>query len=125
MLCEQQEVDDCLQCADGGYRVLKSTLYTFSGGNDLPEEMIIPDIEWTGGDMMRLLHGEGQMRFEPKQLYTSEKAAPLTKSLFKGLLRKLSHNRDNLVEQDILDIIPDVAIILGEMKVVMPHDGKK
>lgn len=125
VLCEQQEVDDCLQCADGGYRVLKCTLYTFSKGSDLPEKIIIPDVEWTGGDMMRLLQAEGQLRFEPKQLYTSEKAAPLTKSLFKSLLRKLSHEDGNLVEQDVLDIVPDVAIVLGEMKVVVPNRGDK
>lgn len=123
MLCEQQDVDDCLQCADGGYRVLKTTLYTFSGGVDLPEMISIPNVEWTGGDMMRLLQAEGKMRFEPKQLYTAEKAVPLTKSLFKSLLRKLqaSHDSENLVEQDVINIVPDVAIILGEMKVVLPN----
>jgi hypothetical protein len=120
ILCEQQEVDDCLQCADGGYRVLKVTLHTFSGGVNVPEKIVIRNVEWTGGDMMRLLQVEGQLRMEPKQLYTAEKAVPLTKSLFKNLLRKLSHESDPDMEQQVLEIVPDVAIIMGEMKVMVP-----
>jgi hypothetical protein len=120
ILCEQQEVDDCLQCADGGYRVLNVTLHTYSGGVDSPEKIVIRNVEWTGGDMMRLLQAEGQLRMEPTQLYTAEKAVPLTKSLFKTLLRKLSHESDPDKEQQVLDILPDVAIIMGEMKVMVP-----
>lgn len=121
MLCEQQDVDDCLQCADGGYRELKLTLYPFSGIDDLPEKMIISDVEWTGGDMMRLLQAQGQIRFEPKQLLVAEKAVPLTKSLFKSLVRKLQVLHENNFEEDVLDIVPDVAIVLGEMIIELPN----
>ncbi|GAX23365.1 hypothetical protein FisN_15Lh080 [Fistulifera solaris] len=120
ILCEQQEIDDCLQCADGGYRVLKVTLHTYSGGADAPEKIVIRNVEWTGGDMMRLLQAEGQLSMEPKHMYTAEKAVPLTKSIFKNLLRKLSHESDPVKEQQVLDILPDVAIIMGEMKVMIP-----
>jgi hypothetical protein len=127
LLCEQQELDDCLQCAEGGYRVLRLTVYPFGGGQvRTPKKVVIPDVEWTGGDMMRLLHADGRVNMDPQQLLTDQKAVPFVKGIFGSLLHKLKALRkDEPAEQDeesggVLELLPDVAIVMGTMEIILP-----
>lgn len=64
LLCIQEEIDECLQCQDGGYRQISMTVNTFQKGtktNIVDVEQMkksahtLNNIVWTGGDMMRLL----------------------------------------------------------------------
>lgn len=106
LLFEQKEVDPCLQCADGGFRKLHMTLYK------KPKAVDISDIDWTGGDMMKLA-GE-RVVFDTDRLVTGTKAIPLVQKYFPGLIRRL---QDGDVSGQVLDLIPDVAIVVGEMKI--------
>ena len=87
--------------------------------------MVIPDVEWTGGDMMRLLQANGQVRLEPQQLLTGRKAVPYVKGVFGGLLKKLRTAQESPVdaslpeEQQILDCMPDVAVVVGAMELAL------
>ena len=131
LLGQQQEIDECLQCADGGYRELKLTIYPYNN-----KKIVISNVEWTGGDMMRLLQPEGRVRLEPQQLWTEQQAVPFCKRYFGGLLRRLQEEEDNEAEDNhqdaassqeekdrVLQLIPDVAIIVGAMELHLPKPG--
>lgn len=140
LLGEQQEIDDCLKCAEGGYRVISLTVYPFrdsSQGHTTPTKVVIPDVEWTGGDMVRLLQAEGRVRLEPQQLWTEEKAVPYVQGVFGSLVRQLaalqdqdevgandasarSKSSEKALHAGVLEIMPDVAIVVGAMELVLP-----
>jgi hypothetical protein len=65
LLCIQEEIDECLQCQDGGYRQISMTINTFPNERTKNTAGIeqqtkkssctLKNNVWTGGDMMRLL----------------------------------------------------------------------
>lgn len=119
LLASQEELDDCLRCADGGYRRITLTVFSFR----LPDKKktySLNSIEWTGGDMMQLM-GE-RASFEPNQLLTGKQAVPHVEKLFGSLLQKCRAKLDEEDEKScsVLELIPDVAVISGPMKLVVP-----
>jgi hypothetical protein len=117
LLALQEELDECLQCADGGYRQVKLQVSTYSG-QAATEQYSFNTIEWTGGDMMRLESEE--CRMIPSQLWTDRKAVSHTEKFFGSLLRKLRMDSDVSDTAAVLDLMPDVAVIMGSMELVVP-----
>ena len=123
LLATQQELDDCLACADGGYRQIKLTLYepggrgrTKSGPNrEGPNQ--IANIDWTGGDMMRLSHEEGFVTMETDRLFVGNSALPYLSKYFTRLVDQLRKNCDIEADAPILEWMPDVAVLVGEMAI--------
>jgi len=119
LLCQQEELDDCMQCADGGYRKVTMTIFPFSTRHQIIKKQSIANIEWTGGDMMRL--SSPQISLEPNTLLTDAKAVPVMEKCFSALIEKC---RNTLLEDDdepceILDVFPNLAILSGPMKLVL------
>lgn len=135
---EQLEVDECLQCADGGYREIKVTLEAF-GLTASPEsnKLRIPFVQWTGGDLMRLETTKEQQDNEttatnvnlqmiPSKLLTlgtvgkpNQEACRLARSLFDKLLRQRYslETNDEVISTDrsLLELYPDLVLVIGEM----------
>jgi hypothetical protein len=101
----QKEVDDCLQCSEGGYRQIdlkvKSQDHTFV------------DVDWTGGDMMDLKGQDVSMQAE--KILTGESAVPIVEGVFSGLMRRL-RAQDDCEDMDVLQVFPDLAIVVGTME---------
>jgi hypothetical protein len=124
LLAVQTDLDECLQCADGGYRQVKLQVSTYSG-DPATQEYSFDTIEWTGGDMMRL--ESATCRMIPSQFLTDRAAVPHCESIFGSLLRKLRLDDDSEGVSDtatssstVLDLMPDVAVIVGTMELVVP-----
>jgi hypothetical protein len=145
ILAVQRDIDECVQCAFGGYRELDVTLYNFlttKGGRDQDNtgnssSITIP-IVCTGGDMLRMrtiTRGETpqdadgsvvNLSFDATTIYTGRKAIPYLKTYFASLVQK---QRELLLVQTIptddsvqditkmseLDLLPDCAIVCGDM----------
>lgn len=113
LLAEQTDVDDCLACADGGYHEVQMKLFR------KPEKtVVLENIQWTGGDLMKL-EGE-KIQFETVKFLSGKEAVPLVEQHFGGLVRKL---RDEETEDaTILDLIPEVAIVVGNMRISLPEE---
>ena len=128
---QNTDMDDCLQCADGGYRELSLRLCRGqrrrdSGTPDVAPkpDLILSNITWTGGDMAqwRGMH----VTFDTERILTGSKAVPLVERYFGGLVKRLrksvEENSDSDDEDPLLDLIPDVAIVLGTMRLSLPVD---
>jgi hypothetical protein len=125
MLAVQEEVDDCLSCADGGYRRLTLTVYPPT--TDLKHraergersQCKIEGVSWTGGDMMSLHHPQ-HVDMEGQRVLTGTKALPILTKYFRGLVTRLKEDCD--VEGDVvhLDLLPNVAIVTGSMLLTLP-----
>lgn len=145
ILAVQRDIDECIQCAFGGYRELDLTLYNFlkteGGGNQenvshCSSSITVP-VVCTGGDMLRMramTRGETQdtdgsvvnIRFDATAIYTGLKAIPYLKTYFASLVKKqrellmVQATADDDSEQDVtkmseLDLLPDCAIVCGSM----------
>lgn len=117
LLAEQTDLDECLQCADGGYRQVKLQVSTFSG-HAATEQYSFDTIEWTGGSMMRL--ESEACRMIPSQFLTDRAAVTHTEHFFGSLLRKLRMDSDVSDTATVLDLMPDVSVIVGSMELVVP-----
>lgn len=159
LLAVQEEIDDCLACADGGYRQVSLTVYpptattttTTSTDSSIAATdatatadaasssqrqrskpiRIAKNIDWTGGDMMTLYHPE-HLEMAAEQLLTGDKAVPLLKKYFRGLLQRLKQQQELVVGGDdddasaaanVLDWLPNVAVVKGSMRLVLPRDN--
>jgi hypothetical protein len=124
LLVEQTDLDECLQCADGGYRQVKLQVSTFNNGGHKnagsakQEQYSFDTIEWTGGDMMRL--ESETCRMIPSQLWTDDAAVSHIETFFGSFLRQLRMDPDVSDTAAVLDLMPDVAVIVGSMELVVP-----
>jgi hypothetical protein len=115
LLAVTEELDECLQCVDGGYRRVTLTVFPF------PRKKVSYTVDWTGGDMMRL-EGES-VSMEPDRMLTGTKALPYVRKYFMNIIQKLrdqQRNDNDGIEQqsgDILDMLPNIAVVMGPMKV--------
>jgi len=147
LLAQQVTLDECLQCAEGGYRQIKLTVYPYGDGADdgsgnknegrrqrQPRKFIKNDVEWFGGDMVRLQGPEVRMRAE--RLATGRDAVPYVERVFEGLLRaargrrqrvgggggeKTQEETDDVEGDGVLDLMPDCAVVIGEMELALPR----
>lgn len=122
LLATKEKVDACMECENGGFRRIaikilhaKSTTTTLTG------------IDWTGGDMMRLSNDKVEMN--TKRLLTGKDALPYLKQYFMALCRKLQKackdgDQEIENEQDILEMLPDVAILVGKISMVLNRGSK-
>jgi hypothetical protein len=155
LLAHQVDIDECLACADGGYRRVSINMYDWSGdgptgpaqqqgrGNKRTRPQRLGEADWTGGDMMKLLGSNVRMR--PTQLLTGRAAVPYVTGLFSSLWKRIAadheqsscegyegatgtdkdHNtndNNNPAVHEVLDLLPEVAIVLGDMEVILPVD---
>jgi hypothetical protein len=121
LLAVQEVIDDCLECIDGGYRRLSLTVFH---RHRRQKSSKIQHVDWTGGDMMRLSHPD--LTMEADRLWTGPRALPYVNKYFKRLVTKL---RDECCEtdeesNDILEWMPQVAVITGSMSLVLPKEEK-
>jgi hypothetical protein len=120
LLAVQQEIDDCMKSADGGYRSVSVTVFPFSQQGRT--KVVYSPVDWTGGDMIQLR--AKTLEFEPTKLVTGKQAVPHVERLFQAILQKC---RDKLAQEEgetatasALELIPDVAVVSGPMKLVVP-----
>lgn len=120
---QNRDIDECLQCADGGYRVVDLTLTTTGGdvvGGTNDEVITFPDVEWTGGDMMHL-KGD-HITMEADKILTGAAAVPVLEGVFGGLMRRIRGDDDDDEEEqvDVLQVFPELAIVVGNMELWLP-----
>ena len=147
---QDHDLDECLQCADGGYRQVSLTVIgsnKTNNTNNTKRRHVIPQIDWTGGDMMRWTTPDGRVHFEPHQLATDAKAIPYMRKYFQALVDQVSKvssctdddDDDNDEPSktsssssckdndtvDILELLPQVAIVTGTMTVRLPIQNEE
>jgi hypothetical protein len=120
LLAVQTDLDECLQCADGGYRQIRLKVSTYNAQKDILD---FQTVEWFGGDMMRLVNET--VRMTPMQLSTGKAAIPFCEGIFGSLLRQLRMQTDDTAIagspcSTVLEMLPDVAVIVGSMELVVP-----
>ena len=137
LLAVTEEIDDCLECADGGYRRVTITIFHHgrhrpSNGDDNKlqsrnkSNSKIKHVDWTGGDMMRLSHPN--LTMETERLYTGKSALPYIDKYFQKLFQKLEKQQQeedkdsDVSNRAILDWMPNVAIITGAMAFALPKN---
>jgi len=117
LLAVQEALDECMECADGGYRRISLTVFPFSHG---PRNKVqLKDIEVTGGDMVRF--AGTNVRLEPQQLMTGSACVPIVEELFADLVQKCRNKLSKGEPDAVLDIMPDVTIVMGPMKLILPR----
>lgn len=127
LLAVVQELDECLQCTDGGYRQVQITVQQPSTAHTEGYKKVdLGVVEWTGGDMMRL--ESANVKMQPDSVVTGKKAASLVTELFKGFWKQLratcsdqfsANGLGNTEIIDPLELIPDVAVIYGSFEFVL------
>jgi hypothetical protein len=110
LLATQEAIDECLECSDGGYRQITLKVFRYSGEKPIK----LDNVQWTGGDMMRLQSSDVSM--DAHCLWTGKKAVPYVERYFSGLVNKLREE----VDEPVLDILPDLAIVTGPMTLTIP-----
>lgn len=111
LLAVQEDIDECLQCTDGGYRQICLTIMQYQRRKKVSWKKI----EWTGGDMMKL--NGPTISFETERCLTRGTAIPLVEQYFSSLIQKLKVDKD--VDEDLLVVAPDLAVVVGKMKLCM------
>jgi hypothetical protein len=121
LLCIQEEIDDCLQCSEGGYRQLSISLTPFGVPAESVKQQTFKDIAWTGGDMMRLQQSgsSSAVTMEADQLLTGKPAVPYVEKIFGSLLRTLREGEACDSGTGVLDLMPNVAVVIGKMEVTV------
>lgn len=111
LLCIQQDnADPCLQCDD--YQLWTVTLY-HPNTNDavIPKKQDFCNVISRGGDSVCWHHEN--IRFRADTVHTGTKSYRFVERYFGGLLERLRDNASDTVET----IMPNVAIVTGDMKI--------
>lgn len=111
LLAIQETLDECLECKDGGYRQVTVKVFPYNKSKE-PHEF--KNVEWTGGDMMRLEY-PGKVSMDTHCFWTGNKAVPYVEKYFGSLMKKLCENPDD----SVLDTAPDLAIVTGPMTLTL------
>uniref|UniRef100_A0A7S2VAX3 Uncharacterized protein n=1 Tax=Entomoneis paludosa TaxID=265537 RepID=A0A7S2VAX3_9STRA len=115
LLGTRREIDECLECVDGGYRVVDLTVTTTGSKKEK-----IRSIDWLGADMMELKHPHVRMRTE--RLATGTAGATMAEQVFGSLLRQVRAQSDDTRLSTALELFPDIAIVAGTMELLLPID---
>lgn len=113
---QREDIDECLQCHDGGYREIDLSIYSKKiAGKREREKVVMERLECTGGDMLCIRNTDDvseevleDVSFEAERIITGQKVEPLVKRYFPNLV---ASNQKSVLEQ-----LPDCAVVLGEMK---------
>ena len=146
LLATQREVEGCLACAEGGYRLVDLTVHCNG------QKEVLDNIEWTGGDMMELLSPHLSMRTE--RLATGTVGAQMAQQVFPTMIQQArkqlitemdkmpdvskeeqenmdsckenkKQNDPEAEEENVLGFFPDIAIVAGSMQVYVPIHNKE
>mmetsp|Transcript_10427 Transcript_10427/g.15795 ORF Transcript_10427/g.15795 Transcript_10427/m.15795 type:complete len:379 (-) Transcript_10427:209-1345(-) len=150
--------DECLLDDCGGYRELDLTIIrnkpnnqyrlssssstTASNTNNNKLRWVIENVEWTGGDMMRLSTDpyslsslaaaslpmdENGVKFEPKTLMEGDKAMAIASKYFPSMVKrlqihKLMNEEEEEGEESTFSSVScdDIMVIIGDMSIVAP-----
>lgn len=139
---ERDDIDDCLQCKDGGYREIDLTILsaskkwekkthdeTIHASKDR-KKLKVDKLRCTGGDMLRITtpafeYDDGdkisknddiQITFDAEKIIIGVKVQPIVQRYFPTLLPELSMN------ESFSDLLPDCAIVTGDMCIRVPTD---
>ena len=141
------DVDECLQCRDGGYREVdlrivssqtNKTRRTNNGSNNRvytqrsaeeKKKLNVERVVCTGGDMIRMKSDDTAVTFEAERVITGVKVVPLVERYFKSLLksaRKLGahddeEKKDDMGEASVLELLPHCAVVIGSMELNLPR----
>ena len=122
LLAVQEEIEDCLACADGGFRRVSLTLYPPPTHLSSGRPIKLDTVDWVGGDLIRFHHE--QLEVESNRIWTGESSLPLVETYFKALVQKLRIECDVEEHEPILQWLPDIAIVSGQMMFVFPKGGE-
>lgn len=132
LLAVQETLDECLECKDGGYRQVTLKVFSYKDSKN-KEPRAIENIQWTGGDMMRLQSPEVSM--ETHSLMVGKKAVPFVDKYFASLVEKLREGENNDSDRDdddddeadttVLGLLPDLAILTGPMTLTLSDTAAK
>lgn len=154
LLAVQNAIDDeCLLDDCGGYRELDLTIIrnkpnthyrlsrpssAASASNNNKLRWTVENVEWTGGDMMRLSTDpyslsssaaslpmdENGVKFEPKTLMEGDKAMAIASKYFPSMVKRLQiHNLMNDEGEESASsstFCDDILVIIGDMSIVAP-----
>jgi hypothetical protein len=138
----REDMDDCLKCADGGYREMDVTIYN-NRSQKQKKKILIQQVSCTGGDMLSLSSNSHDGRpkqqtnhcrvsFDADSVKTGVRAVPFVKLYFPTLLQTAanpSSSRDESSDcssnttddSSVLELLPDVAIVIGTMSLTVPR----
>jgi hypothetical protein len=122
LLAVQEEIEDCLACADGGFRRVSLTLYPPPPPLSSGRPIKLDTVDWVGGDLIRFHHE--QLEVESNRIWTGESSLPLVETYFKALVQKLRIECEVEEHEPILQWLPDIAIVSGQMMFVLPKGGE-
>ena len=149
LLATQNDIiDECLTCSEGGYRELdltfirtkkqqQSTMMRMSSssnkrGKDKKVRWVSQDVIWTGGNMMNLTtdpysssttttisNTEPGIKFETQKLMEGTKAMDIASKYFPSMVKRLEiHNVTNASSFE--EKSSDAMVLIGDMEVVVP-----
>lgn len=140
---ERNDVDKCLQCKDGGYKEIDLTILSSSRNADKDvgagaglngdakksdiskrRKLNVNQLICTGGDMLRITTTSSetqddsniQVSFDADKVITGSKVESLVKRYFPTLVNKANCDDD----ESILDVLPDCAVVIGDMNIRVP-----
>eukprot|EP00566_Odontella_aurita_P018767 CAMPEP_0113561614 /NCGR_PEP_ID=MMETSP0015_2-20120614/20072_1 /TAXON_ID=2838 /ORGANISM="Odontella" /LENGTH=322 /DNA_ID=CAMNT_0000463425 /DNA_START=70 /DNA_END=1035 /DNA_ORIENTATION=- /assembly_acc=CAM_ASM_000160 len=144
------DMDDCLKCAEGGYREIDLTLYSFGGSGTVksrrPRKVKFERAVCTGGDLVRLRTANGAkpgassslenavngneagVCFDADRVLTGRRAAPYVRQYFSSVLTRLSGGDSSPLfegdmkvgDDDVEKVLPDCAVVMGSMQLNVP-----
>eukprot|EP00978_Attheya_sp_CCMP212_P021429 scaffold62527_cov49-Attheya_sp.AAC.2 len=138
----REDMDDCLKCADGGYREMDVTIY--NNRSPQKKKLLLQQVSCTGGDMLSLSSNTNDGRpkqqtnhcrvsFDADSVKTGVRAVPFVKLYFPTLLqtaanpssRRMDESSDcssnTTDDSSVLELLPDVAIVIGTMRLTVPR----
>lgn len=114
---QRNDLDDCLQCADNGYREIDLSIFSrFCDTEGTRQNICLEKLKCTGGDMLRVVDVESNLLFDAERIVTGITTISIVEKYFKNIIPSMEEN------QTLLDVLPDVAIVIGEMKLRLKKD---
>lgn len=117
LLAVQEELDECLECADGGYHQVTLTVFPRSTNNQRKKQSW-KNVEWTGGDMMKL--DAEHVAMETDRMITGSKAVPYINRYFTSIVEKM-RIEEGSASASVLELLPDIAILVGPMRITLSN----
>jgi hypothetical protein len=126
---QRDDLDECLQCSDGGYRELDMSIMLKPNKRGERKPICLKGLTCTGGDMMKIStpleegsDGKAKSRpiclsFDGYQIITGNRVIPLVQRYFASLLEP---SKGGVLKQ-----LPDCAIVVGDMRIRLPKSCLK
>jgi len=133
------DTDECLKCAEGGYREVDLTVYSYTtssnkkGNKQTKSKKIKFDrAVCTGGDLIRLRAKDrktteanpSRVIFDASRVMTGSRATPYVLKYFSSVVQKLS-SKHTVKGKEVADLLPDCAVVVGDMRLKVPTEFVK